>query len=206
MTANKPMGETAQNFIDTGCCLIRKILDKDLCNFLSTQIELDSINLHKKSATQVAGSIELYNTEASQIANNLLLAKIKDFIHLDKLFSTYSFYRKYYKYQQLEKHSDRPECEISLSVCLGMSDKTKPWPIYFENTALDTVFSAVPNIGDGVLYLGMALPHWREKCEQNWVKQAFFHYSPNRELEFDSKNSAEHDPQRDLIKIICENL
>jgi hypothetical protein len=87
-----------------------------------------------------------------------------------------------------------------------MEDKTKPWPIYFENTEQNTVYRAEPSVGDGVLYLGMKLPHWRKKCEQKWVKQAFFHYSTNRELEFDPKNADGNTERKNLIKIICENL
>jgi hypothetical protein len=206
MNELKLTDENPQIFKESGCCLIKNVLDIDLCNFLSTQIELDSLDTNKLNSQQVAGSIELYNTQSMQITNNLTLDKIKNYLELKQLFSTYSFYRKYYKFQTLDKHIDRPECEISISVCLGMEDKTKPWPIYFENTEQNTVYRAEPSVGDGVLYLGMKLPHWRKKCEQKWVKQAFFHYSTNRELEFDPKNADGNTERKNLIKIICENL
>ena len=37
-----------------------------------------------------------------------------------KLFPTYSYFRVYSRGDVLHKHTDRPSCEISLSLCLGM--------------------------------------------------------------------------------------
>lgn len=207
MSVSKQMGETTEDFSDAGCCLIRNILSKDLCDYLSAQMEIDVSSYHRFNSCPLAeGAVDLYNTVSAQIAQNLLLTKVRNFLRLNKIFSTYAYSRKYYKFQKLIPHIDRIECEISLSVCLSMADKANPWSFYCKNSDQNIVYSVTPNIGDGILYLGAKLEHWREECEQNWVKQAFFHYSSNRELEFDPKNSAEHDPQRDLIKIICENL
>lgn len=207
MSVSKQMGETAEDFSDAGCCLIRNILSKDLCDYLSAQMEIDTSRYQKFNACpQAAGAVDLYNTVSAQIAQNILLIKIKNFLKLNKIFSTYAYCRKYYKFQKLLTHIDRIECEISLSVCLSMADKTNPWSFYCRNSDQNIVYNGTPNVGDGILYLGAKLEHWREECEQNWIRQAFFHYSSDRELEFDPTRQTDHDPQQDLIKIICENL
>jgi len=44
------------------------------------------------------------------------------------LFPTYSYFRVYKHGDTLAKHTDRPACEISVTLCLGFEGE-KPWPI-----------------------------------------------------------------------------
>lgn len=191
------MSEDLKNFKENKCSIIKNIISEDLLNYLNVTVELDAIR-EKKNATQVVGSKEMYNMLSLNIVNQIIRTKIKDALKLDTLYSTYTFYRKYYKGQELTVHTDRPSCEISLSLCLSMADKTKPWSIFFKNNDHEITYEAKPSVGDGVLYLGCELPHWREKCEQKWVKQIFFHYSTNAELEFDNFNFQK--PEEDILK------
>src|SRR5690242_13566940 len=48
-----------------------------------------------------------------------------------KLFPTFSYFRVYHRGDVLARHTDRPACEIGLTVCLGY-DAEKPWPIMIE--------------------------------------------------------------------------
>ena len=89
-----------------------------------------------------------------------------------KLFPTYSFTRFYSYNAELEKHTDRPSCEISVTVMFG-SDGTK-WPIYMENTPIEIEHYRKPFIGD-------------------WHSQAFLHYvdqnGPNAEYKYDKRDT-----------------
>jgi hypothetical protein len=85
-----------------------------------------------------------------------------------KLFPTYSFFRLYTLLSDLKKHSDRPSCEVSVTVMLG-SDGTQ-WPIYMDGKPVDL------NPGDACIYLGCELEHWREPFEGDWHLQTFLHY------------------------------
>ena len=64
-----------------------------------------------------------------------LLPKIESVTGL-KLLSTYTFYRIYKAGDILPKHTDRPSCEISISLCLRK--KGNIWPIYVNNTDYKT--------------------------------------------------------------------
>src|SRR3977135_2366142 len=44
------------------------------------------------------------------------------------LFPTYSYFRMYKHGDILAKHTDRPSCEISVTLCLGF-EEGKSWPI-----------------------------------------------------------------------------
>ena len=85
-----------------------------------------------------------------------------------ELLPTYAFWRMYTMNADLKKHTDRPSCEISITVMIG-SDGTK-WPIYMNGTEINMV------PGDGVVYLGCEVEHWREEFAGDWHAQTFLHY------------------------------
>lgn len=106
---------------------------------------------------------------ASRIMESLLKNKTQKVEEIcgKKLFPTYSFWRMYTNKSELPPHSDRPSCEISVSVNLG-SDK--PWPIYMDDTSLDL------QPGQAVIYLGEQVKHYRKEYDGDYNSQVFLHY------------------------------
>jgi len=107
-----------------------------------------------------------------------------------KLFPTYSYFRIYHRGDALEKHTDRPSCEISLSVCLGYLG-AKPWPLLVEGPKGSSSIELAP--GDGLLYKGIECPHWREALDGESTAQVFLHYvdqnGPYAEWKYDKRDS-----------------
>lgn len=90
----------------------------------------------------------------------------------EELIPTYSYARLYSNGDVLEKHSDRPACEISVTIQLGRSHHYA-WPIYMGGMRYDM------GEGDGVIYRGYDIEHWRDKCdgpEGYYSGQVFLHY------------------------------
>ena len=85
-----------------------------------------------------------------------------------KLLATYSFWRTYTKFAILEKHTDRPACEISVTILID-SDKTK-WPIFMDGNPLYL------ERGDAAVYLGCEVEHWRDEFKGDHQFQTFLHY------------------------------
>lgn len=85
-----------------------------------------------------------------------------------KLLPTYSFFRMYTMFSSLEKHTDRPSCEVSVTVMVGSSGEE--WPIYMSGTPVNL------NPGDAVIYFGCKTPHWRNEFLGDWHAQFFLHY------------------------------
>lgn len=85
---------------------------------------------------------------------------------------TYTYARIYKNGNVLKRHTDRAECEISLSVHL---QGDKDWPIYMEKPNGEAV-GVVLKPGDAVLYLGCDTPHWRDAYEGEEYGQVFLHY------------------------------
>jgi hypothetical protein len=91
---------------------------------------------------------------------------------------SYVYPASYQSGAELEKHTDREQCEFSITLCLDYSpepDHQTPWPLLLETkTGTVTVFQA---IGDGLLYRGTLLPHYRHPLpEGNSSTSIFFHY------------------------------
>lgn len=90
---------------------------------------------------------------------------------------TYSYARIYANGEVLEKHKDRPACEVSVTLHLG-SDGTE-WPIYFTKPD-GTKASAILKPGQAAIYLGIISEHWRTKFKGQHYGQVFFHYVKSR--------------------------
>lgn len=105
-----------------------------------------------------------------------------------KLSPTYSYFRVYKRGDILVKHTDRPSCEFSLTLCLGY-DAEKPWPLLLDGPDGASSIELMP--GDGMLYRGTEHTHWREPFEGHRAAQVFLHYvdqnGPHAEWKFDKR-------------------
>ena len=101
-----------------------------------------------------------------------LLPLAEQVTHL-KLFPTYSYFRVYKRGDILVRHTDRPSCEISVTLCLGY-EAERPWPILIDGP--DRVSSIDLTPGDALFYRGIECTHWREPMEGERAAQAFLHY------------------------------
>lgn len=129
-----------------------------------------------------------------------------------KLLPTYSYARLYQNGEVLKPHTDRPACEISVTITLG-SDGTV-WPIYMADPATEGFSVAVGkdendvetfasninsvslSVGDAVLYRGGEKIHWRNKFSGEWCAQVFLHYvdanGAHTDQKYDGRKSLSH--------------
>jgi hypothetical protein len=85
---------------------------------------------------------------------------------------TYTYGRVYRKNSVLERHTDRPACEISVTVHLGGD---LPWSIWIQDPEGKNRCVSL-NPGDAMIYLGCIAPHWRDEFYGEWYSQIFLHY------------------------------
>jgi len=113
------------------------------------------------------------------------------------LHPTYSYVRLYKKGDELQKHTDRESCEISVTLCLGM-DPVAPWPIHIDGPAGS--FGVELKAGDALLYRGIELAHWRAPFVGEQLGQLFLHYvdqyGPYADWKFDRRPSLSDMPGR----------
>ena len=138
----------------------------------------------------VPTSFSRYKYPSYHQVHKLIGKAIENILQID-LFPTYYYERCYWKNSVLVRHTDRPACEISISI--QVSSNTKPWPIFFKKPNGEES-SVTMNDGDGVIYKGIEIEHWRNRLDskynrfQRYIKklrkidddtyhhQVFFHY------------------------------
>jgi hypothetical protein len=91
---------------------------------------------------------------------------------------SYVYMASYVGGAQLEKHTDREQCEFSITFCLDYAPEPSgatPWPLYLDTPRGTTTIHQA--IGDGLLYRGRRLPHYRKTLAQgNTSTSLFLHY------------------------------
>jgi len=148
---------------------------------------------------QVDNTYHVYGDTVMEI----LLLKLKPLMEKQieqELIEMYSYCRIYKKDDVLDRHKDRPSCEISTTLNLGGD----PWPIYLDPTNTDIPpendpYKVIGNKGmkveldpgDMLIYRGCVLEHWRESFQGNNCAQVFLHYNIKNEdsekIKYDSR-------------------
>ncbi|MEY2879752.1 MAG: hypothetical protein RLZZ15_2132 [Verrucomicrobiota bacterium] len=101
---------------------------------------------------------------------------------------TYSYFRAYRRGDVLPRHRDRPACELSFSLSLGYRG-AEDWPLCVKGPEGEAAASLRP--GEGVLYKGTEIEHWREPFTGDSAAQVFLHYvdqhGPHAAWRFDKR-------------------
>lgn len=108
---------------------------------------------------QVEGSLARYYYPPYKESYFQVKKKLESIIG-NALATTYYYDRYYFPSQELSKHADRDACEISVSIHIGTNLKD-PWGfklIDVEGNEKELFL----NPGDGLLYKGCELCHWRD--------------------------------------------
>jgi hypothetical protein len=93
---------------------------------------------------------------------------------------SYVYFASYQGGAALKRHTDREQCEFSLTFCLDYAPEpadATPWPLYLHTTQ-----GRMPihqRLGDALLYRGCKLPHSRNALAAGHTSTSiFFHYVP----------------------------
>ena len=122
---------------------------------------------------QAPNSHSVYGDPAFEMVMAMSTPDIEEIVGKN-LIPQYTYARIYKNGSVLERHSDRPECQYSITLCLG-GEYDKHWPIWINDYSGKS--HEVPlDEGDMVVYHGTALEHWRDKFEGTTQYQLFMHY------------------------------
>ena len=93
---------------------------------------------------------------------------------------SYVYLASYLSGAELKKHTDRAQCEFSVTLCLDFSPEPRlatSWPICVGTREGSTaVYQA---LGDALLYRGTRVPHYRGVLADGFTSTSiFFHYVP----------------------------
>ena len=142
----------------------------------------------RRGDPQVDKSYTAYGLPVSEALMGQLLPFMEEKTG-QRLFPTYSYGRVYLNGAKLDRHVDRPSCEISLSLMIAETGG-KPWPLFCESLSGETVAVDLAP-GDLMIYKGLEVPHWREPFAGESQLQLFLHYvrqdGPYADLRYDGR-------------------
>jgi hypothetical protein len=108
------------------------------------------------------------------------IAKVVGAIAGEAIKPSYVYLASYLSGAELKKHTDREQCEFSLTLCLDFAPEPKlatPWPIRLDaGKGTVAVYQA---LGDSLVYRGTQVPHYRNILGEGHTSTSiFFHYVP----------------------------
>ena len=118
-----------------------------------------------------------YNEAVARFFHQDITAKLSA-VAGQPLKPSYVYMASYLSGAVLKKHTDREQCEFSVTLCLDFAPEpalATPWPIRLD-TPTGTV-TVHQSLGDGLAYRGTRLPHYRDVLGEGQTSTSiFFHY------------------------------
>lgn len=136
------------------------------------------------ASSDISSTKNSYGFAPNNNVFNLYLDKFKSSIinfdsTITELLNVNTYVREYKNKSILEKHIDRMDISITISICLE-STINKNWPLFAEINGKNRSFNT--NVGDAILLFDAdKIIHWREElhCDENQrVVQFFLHWKP----------------------------
>ena len=171
------LSEVIMSFKENGYYIIRNFLDPDFVAFIN-QYFFTRINSGQSQLgdLQSPNSYVFYGDPLIDTILGESTEKLSEIVEYS-LLPTYSYTRLYGKGDELLIHRDRPSCELSATLSLGIPAGESINPIYFsKNEDKTDAIEINLNPGDLCMYHGCDLYHWRSVFTQKWYLQSFLHY------------------------------
>ncbi len=155
--------------------VIRNFINPDRARALHREFVLhcdenDNINDDQVFSSQVEYNyisfLELLNEKSTFVGNQIR----------EVVLPTYCYARHYMNDALLVGHTDRPSCEVSVTLHL---DGDRDWPFYIMDSDKKTHELNLKS-GDAAIYLGMRGKHWRKSYRGESYSQVFLHYVRSR--------------------------
>lgn len=138
------------------------------------QIRSGSIELGDR---QSARRYAVHNEPVARFFHHQI-ASLLSAVSGEPLKPSYVYFASYLSGAELKKHTDREQCEFSLTFCLDFSPEpalATPWPILLDTS--DGTVTVYQALGDGLAYRGTRLPHYRAALPEGQTSTSiFFHY------------------------------
>jgi hypothetical protein len=178
---------------------VSKMIPTDLCKIVTKYALLQEDSSFAPELGPEAQVLNAHSKYADTLMETLLF-----FLrgHMEKntgleLVPTYSYYRVYRPGMILDRHKDRPSCEISTTICFGYEYNVDipnySWGMYVDKMSINTPLGptgefftsnnpgklVTQNAGDAIIYRGCDIEHWRDPFNvgpNSYQVQGFFHY------------------------------
>jgi hypothetical protein len=161
-------------FQKKGYQVIKNFLEPDFVKFIQ---EYFFVRINAQQTTVDSQAPFSYSFYADPLIETILGKSCKPLSDLVgfKLLPQYTYTRLYKEKDELVIHRDRPSCEISATLSLGVPEGEEINPIFFsKNEDKSDAVELKLNPGDLCLYRGCDLYHWRPPFENKWYLASIF--------------------------------
>src|SRR5439155_2455343 len=125
------------------------------------------------SDVQCPASLSLGGDPALDAIMEWIRPKVSRLVGFE-LAPTYSYTRRYAKGDVLPRHTDRDACEVSVTTAIEIPKGGPPSVIHLKPP--DSPATKVEMLeGDGCIYAGAEIEHWREQFRVDGYVQLFLH-------------------------------
>ncbi len=181
---------TARTFRERRYLLVKQILPRAIVEYLKVYYAVLLANNRFSTDAQCPSSLSLGGDPGLDAILEWIRPEISRLVGFD-LAPTYSYTRRYAKGEELARHTDRAACEISVTVSIELPRGAGPSVVHLQAPGTDETRVEMLE-GDGCIYAGTEVEHWREKFRVDGYAQLFLHFIPKRspnypELLFDRR-------------------
>jgi hypothetical protein len=175
---------------------VSNLIPAEFCKFF-THVLLRQADINSGGDSQVPTAKAILDHEVMFETLQEFLWPTIEQITQQELIPTYSYARLYSNGDVLDRHTDRPACEVSVTIQLYRSHDYS-WPIHMGSNSYEL------NVGDAVIYPGEDIEHWRNECKgpQGYYSgQVFLHYVRKNGIHTNEVNdTANRDKHTTFIK------
>ena len=169
--------------------IVPGFLEPGLTTYLWQYLRMKAVyGLIARHDRSVPGAISRYGDEAFEALLETVRPRVEALTGLG-LHPAFSYVRVYRRGDLLKRHRDRRACEITVSINLGQIPDA-PWPLHIQGETGDAD-AAVLMPGDGLIYRGIEMFHWRDSYEGEQCGQVFLHYvdraGPHAKRKYDGR-------------------
>jgi len=174
MTAPPRASATAKRFRDQRYLFVKGLLPPALLEYLKVYYAILLADNYFSHDTQCPSSLSLSGDPALDAVLEWIRPELGRLVGFS-LAPTYSYTRRYAKGEVLNRHRDRAACEISVTVSIQIPRGAGPSVMYVKPPGGEETKVEMRE-GDGCIYAGCEVEHWRKRFRIGGYIQLFLHF------------------------------
>jgi hypothetical protein len=165
---------TTRRFRERRYLLVKGILPQTLLEYLKVYYAILMANNRFGTDSQCPSSLSLGGDAALDAVLEWIRPEVSRLVGFD-LVPTYSYTRQYARGELLTPHTDRAACEISVTASIQIPKGAGPSIVHLKPPNFDETKVEMFE-GDGCVYAGTEVEHWRERFRVGGYIQLFLHF------------------------------
>jgi len=170
--------QTAQQFHEHRYLFVKGILPRVILDYLKAYYAVLASNDAFSGDEQCPSSLSLGADRGLDAVLEWVRPEVSRLVGFE-LAPTYSYTRRYAKGERLPRHVDRAACEISMTTSIAIPKGAGASVVYLKPPR-GRETKVEMREGDGCIYAGTEVEHWREPFLVDGYVQLFLHFISKR--------------------------